>query len=448
MLDPRPSGSVGTVIILGAGVAGLFAADRLSKAGLDVTVIERTDRCGGAHRSHGIGGYTFDLGSFFYEEGARIFELAPQLREICPKVLRIQRRIAPSGAILHYPLDPRDVLRQSPWQFPFALLDLAASRLGVRRNGTLEAISRKRLGRTFFATTGLEAYLTRFHHLPPNKVDEEFFFHRMAHIERSTSAKALIQAAMRSLTSRKPHAVPQRALRVRPQSGFEAIFNPIAQRLQSRGVRFYLLENVQRIGQDGAIYHVRTDKGSYLADTIVSTIPLEAMHKAAFGKSSGLVSLGMTTLFISAEWLDPRAGNVLFNFHSQGAWKRATIYSRIYSGTTRGREFFTVEATIAPATAHDPQSSFEDFRAHVTRLGLARGLVLEGHDLVDDCYPLYSPGSCTRVQAVRDRVSAFGIVAAGRQGRFEYLPTSSGVIRRVEEELVAAGLLAQTELAA
>lgn len=449
MLDPRQSGTAGPVIVLGAGIAGLFAADRLSAAGHDVTVIERSDRCGGNHRSHAIGDYTFDVGSIFYEEGARIFDLAPHMRERCPQVLRIQRRIAPDGAVLHYPLEPREMLRPSQWRLPYALLDLALSRLAVRRDGTLGAISRQRLGRTFFETTGLEAYMTRFHHVPPGEVDEEFFFHRMGFIERATRLDALMRTALQSLTPRRSVPTQRRPLRVRPRSGFKEMFGPVAERLMSRGVRFHFLENLQNIRRIAGTYQVRTGNALHFADAVVSTIPLEAVHRAVFGENCSLVSLDMTTLFVSAEWLDPRCGNVLFNFHGRGRWKRATVYSRIYPQSADGREFLSVEATIAPGSSHNPRSTFRDFCTHMTSLGLARGLRLEGHERVADCYPLYSPGSKAEVQALLDKVSSTGIVLAGRQGRFEYLPTSSGVIRRVEEELNAAGILARKpELAA
>ena len=45
-------------------------------------------------------------------------------------------------------------------------------------------------------------------------------------------------------------------------------------------------------------------------------------------------------------------------------------------------------------------------------------------------------------EQVTHRIARQGVVLAGRLGRFEYLPTSSGVIRRVREELDAAGLFA------
>ena len=78
---------------------------------------------------------------------------------------------------------------------------------------------------------------------------------------------------------------------------------------------------------------------------------------------------------------------------------------------------------------------------HLTRLGLADDLRLEGSVHLEDCYPLYAPGSLARVDEALDRVVAAGVIPIGRQGRFEYLPTSSMVSRRVREELEKAGLM-------
>lgn len=444
MNDQRPVAAA-EVIVLGAGIGGLFAAHALSRAGWRVTVIERSERCGGTHLSRNIGPYTFDVGSIFYEENAHIFRLDPEIRQMCPAVYKVQRRIAPSGDILHYPILPRELLTHLPQRVPLALLDLIFSRLTVKPDGTLEMILRNRLGRTFLKDTGLHNYIARFHHVPPACLDETFFFHRMAFVDRSTKIGALMQAASRALFSNKPVAAKtRRPLRVRPREGFDAMFSRIRQRLQSEGVIFAFGEELQSLGREGARHHVRTSAGSYHADAVVSTVPLESLHQALFGEPSGLVSLGMTTLFVSAAELSPKAGNVLFNFHPEGHWKRATIYSRIYGEAPGGREFFAVEVTIRPGGTHDPLAAMDDFRKHMTKLGIASDLVLEGSEYVEGAYPLYSCGSQEQLQAVLDRIAGTDVLAVGRQGRFEYLPTSSGVSKRVAEELGAAGLLGAT----
>lgn len=435
------------LVILGAGIAGLSAADRLNKAGFSVTVLERSERCGGTHKSFQIGPYTFDVGSIFYEASAPIFALAAGLKEMCPAVMRQQRRIAPTGEPLHYPIEPRELLRNGPFKVFLGLADMFASRLLVRPDGSLDAISRKRLGTTFFDDTGLRSYITRFHHAPPAAVDETFFYHRMTFIEKATRFLPMFRSGINSvLLRRKVNAKIRQPLHIRPFAGFDALFVPIRERLEAEGVRFVFGEVVQAVERRGDGFAVRTEAGEYLADGVISTIPLETLHQILFGAPTGLVSLDMTTLFVSAARLDERTGNVLFNFHQDGLWKRATIYSRLYPEAETSREFFAVEVTIPHGGTHQPEAAFADFRDHLTRLGLAEDLRLEGSVHLEDCYPLYAPGSLARVDEALARVTAAGVIPVGRQGRFEYLPTSSLVIRRVAEELDKVGLMGTQRL--
>ncbi len=423
------------VTVLGAGIAGLYAAEHLTRAGHRVTVVERSRQCGGAHRSANIGPYTFDIGSIFYERNALIFHLAKGLIDKCPNVLRQQRRIAPDGALLHYPLAPREVLRTRPWRVPLGVMDMLASRLLVRQDGTLDAISRKRLGSIFFRDTGLRAYISRFNHVPPEDIDEQFFFRRMGFIEQATRLANLAKVATRLIYSDSGFKTPRKPLYVRPQGGFGELFDPIRERLEAAGVKFHFLEDITAIEQIGSGFRLQGTSQQFQADCVVSTISLSALYAMLFGESPGLASLDMTTLFVSAEKFATRAGNVLFNFHDQGHWKRATIYSRIYAGTDTDREFLGVEVTIPPGGKHDPEAMFADFRDHLTRLGLAQDLRLEGSAFNEAAYPLYLKGSDVRLDAALARVHETGIISVGRQGRFEYLPTSTGVIARVGEEL-------------
>ena len=429
------------VVILGAGVAGLSAADRLTRAGLRVAIIEHSDRCGGAHNSTNIGPYTFDHGSIFYEEDARIFGLADGLRDQCPVVKRQQRRIAPTGQVLHYPIEPRDMFRAPPSRILSSGIDLLLSRVLVRRDGTLAAIIRKRLGKRFFEDTGLHHYIRRFNRTPTRQIDEKFFFHRMGFIERFTRFSTMISAVFRSLTTHKRfNSGKRKGLRIRPQAGFDALFNHIRKSIEGSGGQFYLGETVTHLQKTGAVYELRTDNARWTAASVISTIPLDALHRAMFGEPSGLQAIDMTTLFVSAATLDEGTGNVLFNFHQHGEWKRATIYSRLYPDAAISREFMAVEVTLPGGAAPNPQDAFVDFEKHLLDLGLASDLRLEGSTFQPSCYPLYTLDSDAVRARVLQRVAALGIITAGRQGRFEYLPTSTGVIRRVSEELDFADL--------
>ncbi len=435
--------ATGRIAVLGGGPGGLAAADLLCRKGFAVTVIEAADRLGGTLRSVQIGPYTFDTGSIFLEERAALFGLDPDLRERCPSIMRRQRRIDPQGGLRAYPFVAAEVASWSRiWQLK-AALDVVSARISLRRDGTLETICRQRMGDMLYRTSGLRNYICRFNHLDPSQIHDEFFFHRMSFVERATRGDEIFRLALRQiggLLGRLHKTPPRRPLHIRPQAGFGVVFDPIQARLTAAGVRFRLGEAVHSLRRFEDGYLLGTTAGVERWDAVVSAIPADTLHRAMFGIPSGLQSVDMTTLFVSAGRFASNCGNVLYNFHGEGRWKRATIYSDLYPDAETDRAFFSVEVTQRPGDRPDPEADFQDFARHVEGLGLAGDLRLEGQTLVPAAYPLYRAQFGHLVRSVIDRIAATGVVPVGRQGRFEYLPTSSGVMRRVAEEIAKADL--------
>ncbi|HEY8557685.1 MAG TPA: FAD-dependent oxidoreductase, partial [Actinomycetes bacterium] len=54
-----------TVVVVGAGMAGLTAARHLQRAGVKVTVLERDSRVGGRVRTDSVGGFQIEAGAGF-----------------------------------------------------------------------------------------------------------------------------------------------------------------------------------------------------------------------------------------------------------------------------------------------------------------------------------------------------------------------------------------------
>jgi polyamine oxidase len=77
--DPVP-GTVGRVVVVGAGVAGLTAARALHESGVDVVVVEARDRVGGRTHTVDVGGVPVDLGAAWVHDGQRSPLLAPWRR--------------------------------------------------------------------------------------------------------------------------------------------------------------------------------------------------------------------------------------------------------------------------------------------------------------------------------------------------------------------------------
>ncbi len=430
------------VIVLGAGVAGLAAASALAKTGRKVIVIDRASTAGGTHRSMNVGPYTFDVGSIFFEETSRLFDLMPQVRDDCPQVIRRQTRIGPEGQLLRYPIAVRDILDWPMSQRIRAVFDLFRHRFTVTADGGLENISIKRMGRTLYVATGLRDYICRFNHVSPAELDEDFFYKRMKFIQRATELRQMISALYKTLTARRNATKPTRKpLYIRPREGFDCLYDPIVAKLKAEGVEFAMSAQISKIARQGENYHVATQGTDFVASSLVSAIPVASLYKYLYGESAGLSSIDQIALFVSASNLSDAAGNLLFNFHPRGQWKRLTIYSRLYASDQTDREFFTAEVTVPSGHDPDVQAAFDDLKAHLEGLGFAQDLVLEGHEIVQDAYPLYLKGYGATLQHALDRIDQTGIVSVGRQGRFDYLPTSSAVLRQVAEELDKSGLL-------
>ncbi|MEP2921488.1 MAG: FAD-dependent oxidoreductase [Sulfitobacter sp.] len=423
------------VVILGGGIAGLAAAGQLAKRGDSVLVLEGATRLGGMHKSVDIGPYTFDIGSIFYEPSAKIFELATGLEDQCPTTRRIQRRLLPDGSIRHYPIDPGDVVRWPLGTLVRAMASMLLGRMKGARGETLEDICLARLGRVFFEETGLRNYTVHFNGVPPALIGREFYDSRMRFVHQATSFHRIARAGWRALTRRKMNKTPRPPLHIRPVEGYDALFERISKQLVAQGVTIRTGCTLERISGTAGAMTVQAGGAEFTAETVVGAMPLNSLHQALFDAPAEVQSLDLLSLFVSAEWLHPNSGNVFFNFHSEGGWKRATVYSRLYPGTGEGREYFTVEVTVPPGQKADKQAAFEAFAAHAEKMGFARGVKLEGGHLAQAAYPVYSAGQMAMVPDILARITQAGVIPVGRQGRFEYLPTASGVIRRVREVL-------------
>ena len=107
-----PTHSVQSVVIVGAGPAGLTAAYELGRLSVPVVVLEQGSRVGGLARTEEHGGFRFDLGGhrFF----TKVREVSTMWREVLGgEFLRRPRlsRIYYNGRFVQYPLKPFNALR-------------------------------------------------------------------------------------------------------------------------------------------------------------------------------------------------------------------------------------------------------------------------------------------------------------------------------------------------
>src|SRR5690242_8986827 len=113
--NARPSGSV---VVIGAGPAGLTAAHELTRFNVRPTVLEQSGTVGGLARTEEYKGFRFDMG------GHRFFSKVDEVTKLWHEVLgdnfltrpRLSR-IYYRQTFFHYPLRPMNALRGlGPWQ--------------------------------------------------------------------------------------------------------------------------------------------------------------------------------------------------------------------------------------------------------------------------------------------------------------------------------------------
>ncbi|MDD5609954.1 MAG: FAD-dependent oxidoreductase [Candidatus Omnitrophica bacterium] len=99
------------IVVVGAGICGLTAAYKLTKAGYKVLVVEKEGNSGGLARSFRYNGYTFDIGPH------RLYTKVPQVSNFINDILKEKIIIPRKSGIylfskyLDWPLSPSDIFR-------------------------------------------------------------------------------------------------------------------------------------------------------------------------------------------------------------------------------------------------------------------------------------------------------------------------------------------------
>lgn len=164
--------------IIGAGIAGIAAAVRLSAAGHQVTVFEANDYPGGKLSAFDLQGYRFDAGPSLFTMPQYVDELFALSGERASDHFRYQR----VDTVCHYFWD--DGTRLQAWAHPDAFAEEAEKQLGVSADSVRRFLRRSEKKYQLAGRTFLEKSL-----------------HKAATWLNGTVAKALVQLPFYDLFS-------------------------------------------------------------------------------------------------------------------------------------------------------------------------------------------------------------------------------------------------------
>ena len=266
------------VAVVGAGPAGLAAADRLARAGADVDLFEASSRIGGLAGTRHLWGRDVDVGPHIVAGGPRdAMALWADLLGDGHRCVPLRRGLAMHGTIVPYPPRPaalRRALGTAAWTRAGSAA--VAARLRRRRmDAATSAASwiEARYGRPLYDAL-LRPYVEKLWGLPGEQVDAGF-------------ARALLAAgpAAAAPDVAMPCAAAGDAFAY-PRDGTGGAWRRLADRIGARA-RLHLDAPVDAIEVvDGAVAAVCARGVRHPVDRVVSTMPLGALTRA-LGEAPG-----------------------------------------------------------------------------------------------------------------------------------------------------------------
>lgn len=410
------------VAVLGAGPAGVGAAYRCARAGMDVSVYEAAPVVGGHAASITVAGRRVDLGSHRLHPSCAPGVLA-DLRRLLGDDLRARPRngrIRLDGRWLRFPLRPGDLLAH--------LRPTTAVRLGrdvLRRRdgaapGSYADDLRARFGPVLCDLLWFP-YARKLWGLEPEQISV-----RQAQVRvGSRSRLAVASRALRSATREAPRFWY-------PRGGFGRICESLADAAEGLGAEIRTGTPVAGVEVEGGqVRAVRVEGRSVEADLVLSTIPLGTLPALSGGAPAAVLdaaaSLAHRAMLLVYLTFD--SGPVSeFDAHylpEDGVATARVSEPRHYGGDwPPGRTILCCEV---PCTEGDGLWSGTDGAATAVVLDdlAAAGIALPGPVTVAHVvrlprvYPVYRRGFEAPVDAVESWVRGLGgLVTLGRQGLF------------------------------
>jgi protoporphyrinogen oxidase len=264
-------------VVVGGGPAGLTAALQLTRFGVPVTVVERTQAVGGIARTEEYKGFHFDMGGHrFFTKRADVHRLWEEL--LPGDFLRRPRlsRIYYRGRFFHYPLKPVEaLLRLGPLEaLRIVLSYLRWQAFPHRREETFEQWVTNRFGRRLFETF-FKAYTEKVWGLSCSELRAEWAAQRIKNLSLRSILVSFLVPPRQTITSliEEFHY---------PRRGPGMMWRAAARDVEARGGVVRLDSDVTRIVREGTrIVRLEVRRGGGL-ETIEGTDFITSMPVTQF----------------------------------------------------------------------------------------------------------------------------------------------------------------------
>lgn len=423
----------GSIVVIGAGPAGLACASTLIDAGVRPTVLEASPHVGGMARSTTLWGHTVDLGPH------RFFSSDPVVvdfwhRHVAGDHVMVQRttRILYNGKLFDYPLKVGNALvNLGPLRAVAAVASYVAARL--RRSddlSSLEAWITDRFGRVLFETF-FKTYTEKLWGIRCSELDADWAAQR---IQGLTLWGAIRSALVGNRGNALKTLVDEFAY---PRTGNSLFYERMQQHIEQGGGTLRTESPVRRILMDGdRVTGVGLADGSDIETShVVSSMPITLLLKGMPAVPTHVTEAAArlrfrNTILVYLRVKDPQLfPDQWLYVHDQSVLHGRVTNFRNWSPEIVANDEETVLCLEFWCFAEDAIWSEDDealvrrAREEIVRTELAQDAdVREGAVIrIPRCYPVYERGYQEPLKVVTDWLDGIeGLTAIGRYGAFKY----------------------------
>jgi len=257
----------GQLVILGAGPAGLSCAERLTRAGLDVVIVDRNDRPGGLARTESFDGHLFDVGPHrFYTKNREVEAFWKEFAG--DDLIRVKRmtRILYENKLFQYPLQPLEaLLGLGVWRSTRAISSYVVARATswTRPLRNFEDWVVAKFGRVLYETF-FQTYTEKIWGIPCHEIGVEWAEQRI----KGLSLRSVIGNGLGLGSRHVVKSLIDEFLYTRRGAG--QVYENIAETVRQRGSRLMLSSRVTRIHMNQG----KVEAITYENDKGTKTIPV------------------------------------------------------------------------------------------------------------------------------------------------------------------------------
>lgn len=423
-----------SVIIIGAGPAGLTAAYQLIKLGHPVTLIESTNQVGGMSRSLDMFGQIVDCGPHRFFTSDKIVndffhEIVGDNFTVVNRLTRIYYR----NKFFDYPLKIGNVIRNiSIFELTHILFSYFWIRIFPNKSvKTFEDWVTNKFGEKLFGMF-FKSYTEKLWGISCNQIDADWASQR---IKKLSLWEALISSIKGNKNNKHKTLVDVFAY---PHKGTGAIYNEIARRFEKLGGKILFGQKIERfMEQDSKITEIITQNGeSFKADWIVSTMPMTSLIQGLSNVPQQILDYTRKLYFRNTTlvYLEIKS-NLLFPdnwiyIHSpEVTHGRITNFRNWCPTLTNGKstsilclEFWSFDSDPLWQKSDEELSQLAHRELLMLNLISNNDLVLNSKVIkIPKCYPVYETGYMENLNPIIGYLNTISnLKLIGRYGSFKY----------------------------